>query len=382
MQGTKAKMQSTRWDETWHRLREWTNGQAQSERLSAQILISQGFKDVDPSHPLGGPDGGKDAMCKYNEATWIMAVYFPRGQKKISEIEAKLKADLESAKKHAPAGIAFVTNQELHLSQRERLKKLASPSHLEIFHLDRIASILDAPSMAGVRYQYLAIESHDARPILEVGFYEPKSRVLLGTAIEINCTAYDEPLNYIPDLESRRQAFSPWISTPIPISTMEELNPAYMRDKDRYLRARALLREATIGIRNTSTCVAEGVILEIQGSLADGIAVSKALPRRPERKLINARMPDIMAHGRSFPATPSVETYGQSFRVTVEFGAVQPGHISLSRTPLFIGSKQATILTMQTRVVANNLPVPDESYLEVRFKIETRPPFDLDTLRS
>jgi len=31
-----------RWDETWHRLLEWTNGQAQSERLAAQILISEG----------------------------------------------------------------------------------------------------------------------------------------------------------------------------------------------------------------------------------------------------------------------------------------------------------------------------------------------------
>jgi hypothetical protein len=53
-----------RYDETWHRLREWTNGQAPSERLAAQILINQGFSDVDPSHPLGGKDGGKDAIAK------------------------------------------------------------------------------------------------------------------------------------------------------------------------------------------------------------------------------------------------------------------------------------------------------------------------------
>ena len=41
---------STRWDETWHRLREWTNGQGLSERLAAQILLAEGFTNVDPSH--------------------------------------------------------------------------------------------------------------------------------------------------------------------------------------------------------------------------------------------------------------------------------------------------------------------------------------------
>ncbi len=34
---------SNRADETWHRLREWTYGQAQSERLAAQILLSENW---------------------------------------------------------------------------------------------------------------------------------------------------------------------------------------------------------------------------------------------------------------------------------------------------------------------------------------------------
>ncbi len=54
-------MARTRDDETWHRLREWTKGQTPSERLAAQILIHEGLIDLDPSHPLGGKDGGKDA---------------------------------------------------------------------------------------------------------------------------------------------------------------------------------------------------------------------------------------------------------------------------------------------------------------------------------
>ena len=61
---------TNRWDETWHRLREWTNGQAPSERLSAQILIDAGFDGIDPSHPLGGRDGGKDALSFKQGKKW------------------------------------------------------------------------------------------------------------------------------------------------------------------------------------------------------------------------------------------------------------------------------------------------------------------------
>jgi hypothetical protein len=69
-----------RWDETWHRLSEWTSGQGPSERLAAQILLEEGFVDLDPSHPLGGKDGKKDAVAWRNSEKHVMAVYFPRGK--------------------------------------------------------------------------------------------------------------------------------------------------------------------------------------------------------------------------------------------------------------------------------------------------------------
>jgi len=48
--------------ETYHRLLEWDKGQAASERLAALILSSEGFDGIDPSHSLGGKDGGKDIV--------------------------------------------------------------------------------------------------------------------------------------------------------------------------------------------------------------------------------------------------------------------------------------------------------------------------------
>ena len=106
-----------RWDETWHRLREWTNGQAPSERLAAQILLHEDYKNLDPSHPLGGKDGGKDAVCQKGDQKWLMAVYFPRGQQDFKEIEKKFLDDLKGVKTNTADALAFVTNQELRLAE-------------------------------------------------------------------------------------------------------------------------------------------------------------------------------------------------------------------------------------------------------------------------
>ncbi|MDX5312058.1 MAG: hypothetical protein LPK23_11895 [Rhodococcus sp. (in: high G+C Gram-positive bacteria)] len=60
-------------DETQHRLVAWTEGQ-ESERLAAQVLADQGFQDIDPSHPYGGRDGGRDIVCSRDGNPWIGAV--------------------------------------------------------------------------------------------------------------------------------------------------------------------------------------------------------------------------------------------------------------------------------------------------------------------
>src|SRR5215213_6125508 len=152
---------TSRWDETWHRLRDWTNGQGQSERLAAQILLSENFTGLDPSHPLGGPDGGIDAVAQKDDQRWLMAVYFPRGQRNFQTIEQKFHSDLAGVAANNADAIAFVTNQELTLSQRETLTKAAESVPVELYHLEKITAILDQPMMAGVRKQFLSIDFGD-----------------------------------------------------------------------------------------------------------------------------------------------------------------------------------------------------------------------------
>ena len=155
-----------RWDETWHRLREWTNGQGPSERLAAQVLRAEGYADMDPSHPLGGRDAGKDALVSKCGERWIMAVYFPRGKQLFGETKKKFLADHQGVVANEAAGMAFVTNQELSLSERAELRKSVN-TPAEIFHLERVTATLDRPEMHGVREQFLRIPAVEPAPVAE-----------------------------------------------------------------------------------------------------------------------------------------------------------------------------------------------------------------------
>ena len=144
--------------ETWHRLLEWDKGQTPAERLAAVILNIEGFQNVDPSHPLGGRDGLKDMFLTFNGSKWIGAVYFPRGQQSFTTIHDKFKHDVEGVKNNNAQGIVFFTNQELTLGERKKLAESIPDIDVQIYHLERIASILNTPQAYGIRMEFLDIE--------------------------------------------------------------------------------------------------------------------------------------------------------------------------------------------------------------------------------
>jgi hypothetical protein len=54
-------------------IRDWRFGNVQAERMCAALLHLEGYEDIDPQHPLGGPDGLKDVLCKKAGRTWVAA---------------------------------------------------------------------------------------------------------------------------------------------------------------------------------------------------------------------------------------------------------------------------------------------------------------------
>ena len=147
----------TEGNETWKTLREWIKQSAAAERLAGLILLNDGFSTVDPSHPLGGRDGIKDIVCIKDGKKWVAGAYFPRGQKSLSDIKDKFLSDSRGKENNQVDAFAFVTNQELKLSDSEELQsELDFP--VEIYHLERISLLLNSPSLYGVRLEFLDIE--------------------------------------------------------------------------------------------------------------------------------------------------------------------------------------------------------------------------------
>lgn len=138
-------------------LREWRYGQPQAERLTAALLHLEGFEDIDPQHPLGGPDGLKDVLCRKEGILWVAAAYFPSTAVSHSDVRSKFNHDISGVTKNTAQGFAFFVSQHLTVGDRQALMALSPAARTEIYHLERITSLLNAPKGCGIRLEYLRI---------------------------------------------------------------------------------------------------------------------------------------------------------------------------------------------------------------------------------
>ena len=146
----------TRWNSSWHWLLFWSDGQARSEALAAQIVRDAGYTDINPSHPLGGPDGKADAILYKDGRRCVMAVYFPHGPQSVAKVKAKLRSDALGVPENDAEGLVFVTNQRLSLGERKQLEE-AIDVPVDIFHLAKLATVLDSPNMAPVKELFVGL---------------------------------------------------------------------------------------------------------------------------------------------------------------------------------------------------------------------------------
>jgi hypothetical protein len=186
----------TKGDETWNRLLNWTDSQKAAERLAGHILAAEGFASIDPTHPLGGPDGLKDLTCSRDGIRWVGAAYFPNGKKSFNEIRAKFENDAKGAIRNDAQGFVFVTNQYLTRNKREKLIESAPVENVEIYHLERIARILDTPTNYGTRLEFLDVEMTKEE---QVAFF--------GTVAEEICELRNQ-VNLLPELLSNAKPLS------------------------------------------------------------------------------------------------------------------------------------------------------------------------------
>ena len=174
--------------ETRIKLINWDRGQTDSERFSALILKNAGYSNLDPIHPVGGPDGGKDIVCMRDNGTrWIGAVYFATTeQKSFKVIKDKFAKDLVGAIKNDANGIVFVCNQKLSEMERIELSEMAKDKGLgaDIFHIEKLVHILNTPEMYGVRYDFLGIEISKEEELAYLEMANKKAFVSLNQKLD------------------------------------------------------------------------------------------------------------------------------------------------------------------------------------------------------
>lgn len=140
------------------RLTAWRDGSTQAERLAAAILKLAGYEGIDPQAPIGGPDGGKDILCTKGGVIWTCAVYFPPTPVTFASVKKKFLSDLSKVGAGS-RGFVFVTNRPITPTQRTTLETVAAQAKkdADIFPLERLRALLDAPNGYGVRLQFLHI---------------------------------------------------------------------------------------------------------------------------------------------------------------------------------------------------------------------------------
>ena len=61
-------------------------------------------------------------------------------------------------KRNKANGIVFVTNQELRLSERKELTEIDDDMDVQIYHLERLTTLLNSPENYGIRMEFLELE--------------------------------------------------------------------------------------------------------------------------------------------------------------------------------------------------------------------------------
>src|SRR5215472_7230328 len=81
----------------------------------------------------------------------------PQTPPTFTEIRRKFEHDLAGVRANNGEAFVFFVNQPLTIGEREALSNIAAGTRVEIYHLERMVGILNAPKGCGLRLEYLRI---------------------------------------------------------------------------------------------------------------------------------------------------------------------------------------------------------------------------------
>ena len=374
--------------ETWSRLREWDKGQADSERFAAGLLHYEGYKSIDPSHPLGGPDGGKDIKCKKDGRLHTAGVYFPRGQQTFSKIKTKFNKDFESAQENEDEEFIFITNQELTLKQRGDLADIAGDTPVTIYHLERISSFLNTPSGFALRLEFLqlgmTIEEQTAfikdrdrmffetePPSLDLNFADASGK-LVGKTISVKTKVLKYEKGDLPNYGDTGMSFG------IRISDLNGSdNREFYREQVAFEAERQLIKGFRLLVKNNGAVLLGNVSVKIEFNLSQGVMVldNGDYPEEPRRRndyfVRPSNLRGLLKKRRSI----DVNVKSKITTAICEMYDVKPKDEVVTEDKIFFGGVESGKIILTAVVFADNLPEPATFDLTVNIFAE---PYRLD----
>jgi len=160
------------------------------------LSVQDGYTDVRPRLPSGGPDGGRDLQGQYRGELFFGAVGFVNDATNLgrhrSQIERKFFEDLQSALGARgdggaqPKSFVFFTNVGLTPGIIERLQRNAYSlglNHCDIFDRERMRIVLDSNRGYAIRFRYLDIPLSDAEQKDFFGAWADAINSLIGSGL-------------------------------------------------------------------------------------------------------------------------------------------------------------------------------------------------------
>jgi hypothetical protein len=146
-------------NDTHIKLRNWDEGSEKAEMMCGEISRLEGYAQVSPQSPFGGPDGKKDLLMLKGGQLYVGAAYFPRNDTEFKIIRKKFREDLKGALTHKPYGFVFFTNQRLTPKEKSDLEKwsVGKIQDVVIYSITDLSIILDSATGIGIRFRYLGI---------------------------------------------------------------------------------------------------------------------------------------------------------------------------------------------------------------------------------
>jgi fido (protein-threonine AMPylation protein) len=195
-------------------LRFWESGHTLAEELAADLLSVDGFTEIVPQAPKGGPDGGKDILCDKAGISYVVAVHFPRDDISFQRNCTKFKKDIVASLKYNRQGFVFVTNQHFSSENLRTLAGIAESENKELFivHRERIRNILNSPAGYGIRAHYLRIPLN---PSEQFSYFSDEAN-RMANALEKNTAQLTELTAQIKRvLRSQKQVLMTLATAPI-----------------------------------------------------------------------------------------------------------------------------------------------------------------------